>query len=98
MKLSKQKQRLFAETEVDLRFGEYTDPDPEDIEEREEQIEDYMDLYKTEDDAAYSIATMMFDGQFQGGSPKDLKKYEKLYGKKIWELAKNKYVLRDHDT
>lgn len=93
MKLSKQKQRLFAQTEVEMRYGHY-----EGENEEREQIDEYIEYYKTEDDAAHAIATLMFDGYFQVGSIKKLQSFEKLYGKKIWELAKNKYVLRHHDT
>lgn len=99
MKISREKTIKFAKYEFELRNSEWDDNgDPTWTLEDEILQDESHKLYCTVDDAAIQVATMMFDGIFRDCDLKDLRKHENFYGKKIWELAKNYYVIGNHDT
>lgn len=94
MKISKKRAIKFAVYERKLRDNDYFE-DGWTVEEDVVQEKDY-EAYMTTDDASHSIATMMFDRQFD--SKEAVKQAIKVYGKKLWEKAKDDYVLGNHDT
>ncbi len=101
-RISKEKAIKFAIYEFTERNGESDEPIDLDnpswtIKDEVIQDESYKS-YMTFNDAASTVATMMYDGIFQNYTKEGIKYLKRLYGAKLWEEAIYKYIVRDHDT
>jgi hypothetical protein len=97
MKISKKKAIQFAADEYILRNGDWETLEDDPTWTVEDEVEKEGVDHWMESPAGI-IATMMFDGLFNGFSKKELSKYKKFYGAKLWQEALEAYATGDHDT
>lgn len=97
MKISKKKAIKFAASEYILRNGDWETLEEDPTWTVEDEVEKEGVDHWMESPAGI-IATMMFDGLFNGFSKKELSKYKKLYGTKLWQEALEAYATGNHDT